>query len=270
MVLKSVKSIKGKREYMEDRYAYIEKDDIIVSMVCDGHGGHEVADKTCKQLPELILQKLEETRGTNVNHALAIRRVVRDWGRGLDLEHSGSTLTGIAIKNDIVYIYNIGDSRTCIKLKPGTFVYRLDPIFNNSGQFVERLNIDYERTSFYCTTDHDTDCSLEHSRVVNSGGYVSDSRLNGILSVTRALGDGDIGAGISFIPDVTWVKKTEMTGPIVMYSDGIYEMQRYDAPADFSDKYLYAIADNFGAKALVDYAYTNGSDDNLTAMVVDY
>lgn len=270
MVLVSVNSVQGRREYMEDRYAYHEKDGIIVAMVCDGHGGFQVAAKTANSLPHRIMDALKQFSGSHVKNAEAIRNAILEWGSEMKNHHSGSTLTGVAIKNDIVYVYNIGDSRTCAELNPRSIVYRLSPLFNlRNGNFIDTLRVDFTTTNFVCTTDHDGYNNDESARVRASGGQITGERLNGILSVTRALGDGDIGPGISFTPDIYWFKQKDLADPIVMYSDGIYELQRYRSNADFSDKYLYQYAINNGAEALVQYAYKNGSDDNLTTMIVD-
>lgn len=268
MVLTSVKSIKGRREYMEDRYAYLEADDIIIAMVCDGHGGSTVAEKTANELPKILLETLQNTTGTNVNHGVAIRNAIIKWGNSMAGQGSGSTLTGIAAKADTVYFYNIGDSRTCAALAQGTFVYHLNPIFNYHGQYHDSINIDYSRFNFYCTIDHDHTNKIEDNRVAAMGGEIKDGRLNGILSVTRALGDKDVGIGIGYIPDITWVKRNAIIKPIVMYSDGIYELQRYQSSANFEDRFLYAMGVEIGAEPLVDYAYDNGSDDNLTVLIV--
>jgi serine/threonine protein phosphatase PrpC len=268
MVLLSVKSIQGRREYMEDRYAYIEEDNIIIAMVCDGHGGYQVAADTARELPQRILRVLQQTVGTHVKHAEVIRNTVMDWGHEMRTHLSGSTLTGVAVKNDIVYMFNVGDSRTCIQIAPGAFVYMLKPIFNHQGQHVDRILVDYTQTQFFCTPDHDSDSNNEVIRVNATGGKISGKRLNGILSVTRALGDGDVGPGISSVPDIFWVKRQSVLGPALLYSDGIYELQRYKSDVNFDDKYLYYLANQYDSDTVVKYAYEKGSDDNLTAMLV--
>jgi serine/threonine protein phosphatase PrpC len=267
MVLVSVKSIQGRRDYMEDRYAYIEKHGIIIAMICDGHGGFQVASETVKYLPHLILDELLKTSGTNVEHAKAIRKVIIEWGNKLKRYHSGSTLTGIAVKNGTLYIYNLGDSKTCLTLKPGAFVYWLVSIFDYKGEYMEKIDIRYSIKEFFCTPNHDADSEYERIRVNASNGKISSNRLNGILSVTRALGDQDVGPGLSNVPDIFWLKRY-MAGEILMYSDGIYEPQRYQDTANFSEKYLYEIATRFNSDILVNYAVKHNSEDNLTAMIV--
>ncbi len=267
MVLLSVKSVKGRRDYMEDRYDYLEMNNIIVAMICDGHGGFQAASATIKNLPSIIYRALFRTRGTNVKHAEVIRNVIMDWSNELKGYHSGTTLTGVAIKEDIVYVYNVGDSRTCIQLEPNGFIYMLRPIFNGAGEFIDRIHVDYTRPQFFCTPDHDGESITEIHRVTSAGGRIVNKRLNGILSVTRALGDSDVGPGLSSVPDIFWMKKSIVGGPILMYSDGIYELQREGKKA-FNDRYLYYLATKFNSEVLVNYAYNNGSDDNLTALLI--
>ena len=253
---------------MEDRYTFIKDKGIVVAMVCDGHGGYKVANDTAIELPPRIVNALDKTVGTNVDHATAIRNVIMEWGDQMKNRKSGSTLTGIAIKNGIVYIYNIGDSRTCIQLIPGSFVYMLRSVFNHKGCFVCKLLIDYNQTNFFCTRDHDSKSIYEVRRVTSAGGEIIGERLNGILSVTRALGDIDVGPGIDYIPDVFWVKSKLVNGPIFLYSDGIYEPQRHLPTDDFNDRGLYEIAKLSGADAVVKHAEQGKSDDNLTALIV--
>ncbi|KKL70317.1 hypothetical protein LCGC14_2106130 [marine sediment metagenome] len=268
MVLLSVKSIQGRREYMEDRYAYIEDKGIIIAMICDGHGGYQVAAETTRELPRLILNALHNTQGSNVKHAEAIRNVIISWGDDMRPHRSGSTLTGVAMKYGIVYVFNLGDSRTCMQIAPGAFIYMLKPLFNHRGSFVDRILVNYTQSQFFCTTDHDGESDEESFRVYAAGGKIVSNRLNGILSVTRALGDADVGPGISYVPDVFWVKK-QLIGPVLMYSDGIYEPQRSQV-ANFNDRYLYYLATRFNADVLVTYASNKGSEDNLTAMLVSF
>lgn len=269
MVLSSVESIQGHREYMEDQHSYLEEDGIIVAMVCDGHGGTDVSLQTSTVLSRRILKTLHKTVGTNVTNALAIRNEILNWGDTVRPWHSGTTLTGIAIKEGIVYVYNVGDSRTCAELRHGSFIYMLQPIFNQRGKFVDKIMIDYYQNNFFCTIDHDCESPFEVSRIKSAGGTVRDQRLNGILSLSRALGDGDIGLGLSSVPDIYWFKEDAVTGPILMFSDGLYEPQRYpETKANFSDTHLYEIAKRDGVKEVVNYAFENGSEDNLTALKV--
>lgn len=270
MTLLSVKSIQGRRDYMEDRYSYLEKDDMTIAILCDGHGGDQVANITSLGLPELLYDRISNVEGTNVFIAVEIRRVISQWAERMLNKKGGSTLTGCLTKGDYVFIFNIGDSHSCLRKNKGN-LYKLCPVYGRDGTLRHNISVKFDTAEFFCTKDHDERCPIEVARVKNAGGMIHDDRLNGILSMTRALGDGDVGPGLDFTPDVYWIKKSNILGPIVMYSDGVYELQRYpgNCKADFSDQYLYKIGEEYGSELLVEYAYRCGSDDNITAMVVD-
>lgn len=278
MVLESVKSIQGKRDYMEDRYSYVDQDGIIIAFICDGHGGDQVAETVKHILPEILFHRVKTFKPhySNVIKAKLIRKTLLYLGQNMynSVYSSGSTLTGIVADKNTVFIFNIGDSRTCFKTFNG--VYSLTPIFLN-GQYQDEIKVDilnFKNTNLFCTRDHDAHNEIEVKRIKESGGKIIDDRLNGVLSVTRTVGDFDIKPGLSYVPDVFWIEKNNVAGPIVMYSDGIYEPERITAASgtiggpNFDKKTLYHIGSTYGANGLVSYAYLNGSEDNLTCLVV--
>lgn len=52
----------------------------------------------------------------------------------------------------------------------------------------------------------------------------------------------------------------------MLYSDGVYEFQRNEKKNDKNNYYNIALSE--GANGLVDYAFTKGSSDNITVIVV--
>lgn len=271
MVLLSVNSIKGKRNYMEDRYSYIEEYGIIVAMICDGHGGYQASQQTVKDLPYIILNKMFNTSGNNLKHSKVLKNTICEWGESIKNYNTGSTLTGIVIKDNTIYIYNIGDSRTCFIKNNENFIYYMNEVFNDKGEPTGVINLDYKNPEFFCTKDHDTFSKEEKERIINSSGFIIDDRLNGKLSVTRALGDNDIGKGLSYVPDIYWLNKNSVLGPILMYSDGLYELNKNNSNGDFSDENLYSLSNFYkDTSIIVNHAMNKGSEDNLTAMLIDF
>jgi serine/threonine protein phosphatase PrpC len=272
MSITSVSSIKGRRDYMEDRYISYSKDDIKVVMLCDGHGGSISAEQTINNLPQMltenifdILKNTADVIQNNFEIGIRIRDTIISWGKSIKTNSSGATLTGIVVVNNIVFIYNIGDSRTVFPVDSSGYIYKLEPIFDKSI-LGEKVNLSYFQTNFFKTVDHEPSNMNEVNRITNAGGNIENTRLNGILAVTRAFGDNGIGNGLTYVPDVYWVKQSLILGPIVMYSDGVYEM--YKNGEENADIELYNIAFNNGAEALVNYALQRQSGDNLTAIVV--
>ena len=267
MTLLSVTSIQGRRDYMEDCYDVFNKEGITIVIVCDGHGGKRAAAETCKSLPELLF---DNVKGTNrvIQTAAQIRQTIIDWGDKLSNYQSGSTLTGFLSKGDTVYFFNIGDSRTYAPLKGRQYLYELKSTFDKQGVFIDNLNISFKPTDRFQTIDHD----LKHgelSRITNAGGVIVGGRLNGILSLSRALGDKDTGKGLSYIPDIYWTRKSAIAGPILLYTDGLYEPQKSSNSDAFEPDFLYYIASNFNTNVLVNYSYSKGSEDNMTAILFD-
>jgi len=264
-----VASIKGKRDYMEDTWYYNKKNGITIAFICDGHGGDTISKLTREKLANLLFNNVSNC-ASNYQIAVNIRNTIIQYSETLKNITSGSTLTGILKTNSTVFIYNIGDSRTCIKLGPNTIVYMLNPIFNFMGDFDYMSNIVYNETNFFSTIDHDTDNVNERNRVLASGGTIKNDRVNNILAVTRALGDTDIGPGVSAVPDVWWIKKQHLKGPILMFSDGIYEpgKEDYKLKEHFTNERIYNIAITKGLDTLIQYVNSHKSEDNMTALMV--
>jgi len=276
MGILSKASTNGRRNYMEDRCVCLEENNTIVAMVCDGHGGYHSAEETITKLPRLLLD-ITDTND-NLTFSIKLRDVINNFANRLKNYKSGTTLTGVIIQEmddgkKTVFIYNIGDSRTMFKLKSNSlsYMYKLNS-FDNNGKLSVKPIVEAYQTDFFVTKDHDHTNENEKIRVYNEGGRLegSDKRLNGVLSVTRAIGDADIGMGLSNIPDIYWTPLDNLNGPILMYSDGIYEPGRYFKNLNFEDKMLYTVATNFNCNVLVNYAFENNSEDNLTALLIDF
>jgi serine/threonine protein phosphatase PrpC len=292
----AVKSIKGEREYMEDRYAVIQRHSpipVIIGMVCDGHSGKKTADLLSANLPFLLLNALhahppagvqQKTSSSDLKMANAIHRIILDYCNTLKTQRSGSTLTGFLATQTTVFIFNIGDSRTCIHFKKngGTVNY-----LGETAEFMSKTQAKSphrltstpsqatttptpslparalrSETMYWNTIDHTFQNPTELERIHREGGFVRDERLNGMLAMSRSVGDFDTGKGLSCVPSVYWVSKNSICDVILMYSDGAYEEVK-EVPHQ-----LYHIAVENGADALVDHATKSGSQDNITALLV--
>jgi len=257
MELYTVFNHQGRREYMEDHFSFSDYDNVSVAMVCDGHGGSNASETTIRELPTILHNALNKKFNTNIEIALEIRTQLILFGERMKNHKSGTTLTGVAHVGGVCFIFNIGDSRTCVDLHSNSPVYKLTNMFKN-GEFYNTSNIEYYHSGFFCTTDHNT--KNDESRILDAGGSISENRLQGILSVTRAYGDSDITVGLSYVPDVYWIQDRYIKNYFMLISDGIYEITN-------NSKQLY-LESNGDAKKLVEQVYRHGSSDNLTAMFV--
>lgn len=279
MILHSVKSIQGNRDYMEDRFVYYN-DDIYnfgYAFIADGHGGDKTSNLTCSGLGNKFKEYIEYLKiaknRTYTKVCIDIKNIIEEWAKEISGMKDGSTLTGIFVTPNWLFIYNIGDSRTLFQTKRNTFIYTLTDVYNDKGESVANKMDTHEISShkIFITNDHDPKNQEETTRVHASGGVIYQERLNGTLAITRALGDSNVGKGLSYNPDVYCIQKNAIYPVVVMYSDGVYEMQYYQQDGsenNISDEHCFEIAWKYGADYLVDYAYDTGSDDNITSMVV--
>lgn len=167
----------GRRATMEDTSTYMTRDGWTVAGVFDGHGGKRVADQLADEktgiaafLIEHSIQVFSIADVSEVKYS----QLLTQWCLEYDNHHfqdymsEGSTASIVIVPpvSRIVYLVNIGDSRTTI-LQPSSNLY----------------------TS---TTDDKPSSQSEMERIVKSGGHVTFhnvARVNGILSVSRAFGD---------------------------------------------------------------------------------
>lgn len=265
MKIRSATSIKGRREYMEDSASFIEHNGRSVVVVCDGHGGDSMSKKCSKELPVILVQT--KPLENPIQTATDIRRSIMEFGEASKRTKSGTTVTGVVDDNEWIYIFNIGDSRTSVHLIPDGKVYHLKPVFGDGGKIEKSVVILYH-TPFFTTADHDSNHEDEASRIELSSGILMGDRLNGILNVTRTLGDNGVGPGLDYTPDIYWIKRSDIVGPIFMYTDGVYETFKDDRSIE-KKHMLYHMAEKWNTENLVQHMVNEGSSDNITAVLVD-
>ena len=165
------------------------------------------------------------------------------YGRNLQ---GGSCLCTNIITKDKIYTANLGDSTTYIVT------------INDDGSVTtRRLN---ER--LHHATDEE-----EKTRIEAEGGRVFNKRLNGLLSVSRAIGDNEQ-TGISHEPDI-YVNEIPNNGIsfLITACDGLTEKNVNE------DRIGQIVKENRNkspeeiAKSLATEAYTQGSQDNISVIV---
>jgi len=115
----------------------------------------------------------------------------------------GSTATSVLVLNNVLYISNIGDSktilvrRTCEDGKPGGIL----PL----------------------TKDHSPLDFKERQRIQKAGGFVRDGRVQGVLEVSRALGDAKFKKFVPCTPDITKCTLTENDQYLLLACDGLWK-----------------------------------------------
>lgn len=127
--------------------------------------------------------------------------------------------------------------------------------------------------------DHKPCCDKEKKRVESMGAYIDDGYLNGLLSVTRALGDWHLqeikeikhtGRGpLSSEPELKLVTLTKDDEFLLIGSDGIWDVFTSQNAVDFARRRLqYHNNAKLCCNELVDEAIKRGAIDNLTIVMV--
>ncbi|KAL2865135.1 type 2C protein phosphatase PTC1 [Aspergillus lucknowensis] len=144
-----------------------------------------------------------------------------------------------AVRQRVLYTANVGDARV---------------ILCRNGK---ALRLSY---------DHKGSDENEGRRIANAGGLILNNRVNGVLAVTRALGDAYIKDLVTGHPYTTeTVIQPDLDEFIILACDGLWDVcsdqEAVDLIRDVPDAQL-------ASKILVDHALARFSTDNLSCMVI--
>ena len=189
----AAKGARGKRKTMEDRATILNFDEgVQYAGVFDGHGGTEVATECLKLGPrvrDLLLA------GDTSKHATALKLALES----VDAKHAyiGSTATIALVSDDMITVANVGDS----------MAYLL------RGQKTIAL-----------TEAHKPTNKSERARVLGLGGHITKGRVQGILAMTRALGDCALRPFVSCEPEVREIARSHEDRALVLATDGLWDV----------------------------------------------
>ncbi|KAI5479467.1 hypothetical protein MNV49_003611 [Pseudohyphozyma bogoriensis] len=115
------------------------------------------------------------------------------------------------------------------------------------------------------TYDHKGSDAQEAKRITDAGGFVMNNRVNGVLAVTRSLGDSSMK---EFVVGSPYTTETSL-GPdddfLIVACDGLWDVCQDQEAVDI----IRGLKDpQEASKALLDHALTNFSSDNLSVLVV--
>lgn len=254
----------GRRHSMEDDEIMVDcflgDKDTGFFAVYDGHGGRETVEFVVKSLHENLerLMKADPSRpwGEVIEEAYLL---TDGQVRRYDILQSGTTAVTVLITVDkstgkrILYSANAGDSRAVL--------------FRNG--VAERLTI-----------DHKPHLPEEKERIESAGGFIGDRRVNGVLAISRALGDHMLKSHevVTCRPYCREVELEETDNYLLLACDGVWDVMSDQDACDFvmerckdfqedSPAALNAHLDVV-SKALVKHAYDKRSMDNITCMLI--
>lgn len=209
--------------------------------IYDGHGGRGAVEYTAQHLHVNLEQEL--SHNNNVPDAIHKAYLTTDQQLGKSqVQYSGTTSVSALIRvegNDrFVYAANAGDARAVLARANGAL----------------RLTYDHKGS------DED-----ETKRIVDAGGFVALNRVNGILAVTRSLGDHTMKDFVIPDPYQTTTKLEEGDKYLIVACDGLWDVATDQEVVDLIASEPSA---QKAAEKLLVHALKNGSTDNISVMTI--
>jgi leucine-rich repeat protein SHOC2 len=283
--------MQGRRPEQQDRLQVLRQltgeghDELYVG-VFDGHTGHEVSSLCAEKLHTFLAEALEQSRedkglklkseGSNGAHAVSPnaefskselkqnRRIAAALRRAFEATHSeaerrelqdgAAVIVAFAVDRRL-FIANAGDCRAVV--------------------------FDAETKSVVWTTnDHKPDSPSEAARIKLTGGFVSDKcRVNGVLSLSRSIGDVSLQPAVTWEPEISLVALVPgVAYRVVLACDGLYDVcvSNDELPEAMGGIFLgqqdCVQGSWFAASAaarLREYAFAHDSRDNLSIVCID-
>lgn len=208
--------------------------------VYDGHGGKKAVEFVANNLHNYYLEFLE-----NDDPITALKKAYKKTDDRIGeekIQFSGTTTVSalIRIEDGVkkLYVGNCGDARAVL-CRDGV---------------AQRL-----------TYDHKASDESETQRIIDAGGFVVMNRVNGILAVTRALGDYAMKDYVSGDPYCETHELSETDTHLIIACDGVWDVVSDQDAIDFI---LQFDSCQEAAKKLLRKSLKNGSTDNISVMVI--
>ena len=240
----------GLRPSMEDAHAIwdIQEDGLFSAEVYDGHGGREAAYAASEMLTPHFLSSLRSERAKPASDKRPDRELLREAYLAADRYMSdrsiasGTAAATFHIIGDRFLAANVGDSRVVL----GT-----------------------RRDAVQLTLDHKPDVPAERSRIESLGGVVvtlAVPRVQGILAMSRALGDPSLKPYVSAEPRIAEGLLGSENDFAVVACDGVWDVL---TPQDVIEVARDVGDPQAAAERIVAKALGAGSSDNVTVIVLD-
>lgn len=250
----------GRRSSMEDAMiihgAVANNPEVDLFGIFDGHGGRTVAEFSAMEVfscvKEFVTSIAFSENSQSPQEMLdmsfhSVQKAILNAEIGI-LE--GATAAVCLIHRDTLYFANAGDSRI---------------VMSHSGKAMRM------------TCDHKPNDVEEEKRIRDAGGFVNDdNRVNGILALSRAFGDTALSDCVTIQPFLNQYRLSVSQsdeGPreefLILACDGLWDVFSDQEAVDLVHKHCSGpLQRQAAASVLRDHAFMNGSQDNISVIVV--
>jgi len=157
---------------------------------------------------------------------------------------SGSTAVTLLVTGTQIYCANVGDS---------------EAVFCRSGK------------AHVLTCRHVPGDASENARIRQAGGTVvwyGSWRVNGLLSVSRSIGDYSFGSLMSSEPFVCHVERSKEDQFVLMATDGLWSVWKYQEVCDFILQQMQTHLRKEISQLVVDEAIRRKATDNIAVLII--
>jgi len=243
--------LRGRRPDQQDTLAIIHNPSGILDThyigLFDGHGGTVSAEVAASVLHHIVLERFINSH-CNLDEMQQIFSSSLHFLQGEFQNRGvsdGSAVNIVFLTSSSIFVANAGDSR-CVLI-------RQDP---HNDRFV----------AVALSQDHKPESQEERDRIEALGGFVTESkRVNGVLALSRALGDCDLQPPITCEPVVTRTEITPDDKYIILGCDGLWDMVSNEQAAEIVKQ---ANSATEAALLLRECSYCLGSTDNISVVVI--
>jgi serine/threonine protein phosphatase PrpC len=238
----------GKRSTSEDATVIADDLDSLGSFyaVFDGHGGSKASEICGDVLISLLQSHFDPSKPESIKDVFdSLEKIVCEKCSPSE----GTTATIIHIKEDKLTCANVGDTRAilCSKTKS------------------KQLSVEHKSTD---RVEHDYIRSFLFILILRSihGFVTKDSRVQGVIAISRSLGDHTLKGFLSSNPDILSIdldrKEDEY---IILCCDGVWDVLNNDEVRELIDPQL---SPSENARKIRDCAFSLGSSDNISSVVI--
>ncbi|CCH61615.1 hypothetical protein TBLA_0F00700 [Henningerozyma blattae CBS 6284] len=248
------------RRTMEDVHTFVKnfasRLDWGYFAVFDGHAGIQASKWCGSHLHTVIEEKILDDETRDIRDVLNESFVTIDKHINSELTGSSGCTAAVCVLRwevpDDISVDNINLTQHKRKLYTANVGDTRIVLFRNGS-------------SIRLTYDHKASDQLEMERIESAGGLIMKSRVNGMLAVTRSLGDKFFDSLVVATPFTTSVEITDQDEFLIIACDGLWDViedqEACEMIKDINDP-------NEAAKILVRMALEKGTTDNVTVMVV--